>query len=115
MPKVILFFDPYCDYCALELYALQESIDKFEGVQIALISPAVADTLRTYKTQFDFTSMPNVEMYYAEGDHLEEKFRNFGVPSTFIYNPDNKLIKEFIGFTRTDEILKVLTPYIRKQ
>ncbi len=110
MYTVILFFDPHCDYCALELNALEKDIEKFEGVQIALISPVVVDTLRLYKKQFDFTAMQDVDMYYAEEEYLVKKFRNFGVPSTFIYDPDNKLIQEFLGFTKTHDILEVLKP-----
>lgn len=108
MKKVIIFFDPHCDYCALEINALEKDITQFRGIQIALISPAQPDTLRLYKKRFDFTNMPDVGMYYAAEEHLIEKFRNFGVPSTFIYNENNLLIKEFIGFTKMDEILEVL-------
>jgi thioredoxin-related protein len=108
MNTMILFFEPDCDYCLFELKALKKDIGKFKNTQIALISSASIDSLRQYKKQYDFSFIPNVNMYYADESQLINNFRNFIVPSIYIYNTNNELIEEFIGYTKMSELINSL-------
>ncbi len=108
MYSVIIFFDSHCDYCQLELKSIEKNIDKFKDIQIAMISSQPADTIKTFKKQFNFSAIPNTGMYYADLKELVEKFIKYSVPSVFVYDPEGKLAQQFTGYTKTDKILEVI-------
>jgi peroxiredoxin len=108
MYSVLIFFDSHCDYCKLELKSIEKNIDKFKDVQIAMISSQPADTIKAFKKQFNFSAIPNTGMYYADLKELVEKFIKYSVPSVFIYDAEDKLAKQFTGFTKVEKILEVI-------
>jgi len=108
MYSVIVFFNSHCDFCKLELSSFKKHSSEIENIQFAFISSQPVDTLRNLKTKFDFSEMVGVGIYYAEETKIKEAFGTFGVPSMFVYDTDNKLVKQFNGFTRINEILQVI-------
>ena len=108
MNSVLIFFDSHCDYCKLELGAIEKNIENFNNTQIAMISSQPVDTIKLFNKQFNFSLSQNAGMYYAKSEELVEKFTKYSVPSVFIYDKNNKLLQQFTGFTKVEKILEVL-------
>ncbi len=108
MYTVMVFFNSHCDFCKLELYSFKKHKDEIENIQFAFISAESVDTLRALKEGIDFSGIVEAGIYHAKAEEVRKYYGKFGIPSMFIYDADNKLIKEFQGFTRIDDLLTVI-------
>lgn len=105
---LLIYFNTQCDFCQFELKELEKSVSKFENTEIVLISAEPLDTLRKFGQKYQFHLYPNAGFYHCCYDTLQKHFGKLISPTTFIYGTDGKLIRQFNGTTRIDEMLKVI-------
>lgn len=105
---VIVYFNTHCDFCQFELEELERRVSEFEKVHFLLVSAEPKDTLRSYSAQHSFDSLPNVDICRCSYKKLRQWFGKLAAPSIFIYDTEGKLIKNFRGAVRIDDILLAL-------
>jgi hypothetical protein len=105
---VLIFFLTDCEHCQREATSIKEKTDAFKNYTVYFISNEKASAIKEFSEKYQLSNLPNVKFGKTE---LSMIIRNFGAiptPSMYIYSSDRKLVKEFKGETKIEEILAAL-------
>lgn len=104
---IIFYYEPTCAHCQLEAEWIASKIDEFIDVDMLWVAWEPTNEIADFKLQY-FPQSNNV--YYAIDDEgtFDELFGFSQIPTIFIYNSLNELVKKFKKETKADKLLKVL-------
>ncbi len=105
---VIIYFNTECEHCQYEAEAIRENIEDFEEAAVLMISDESREILQSFAEEYQLSGLPNLHVLADEQNRFKELFGTSMVPSIFIYDKDQKLIKHFKGETKTEAILNYL-------
>jgi len=105
---LIVYFHPECDFCQHEAEQISKHIDGFKDCQILFVSNAVKDSIASFAKTFKLSNQENVLLLLDKDFTFDDIFGKTGTPSSFLYNKRHKLLKNFKGFVKVDEILKYI-------
>lgn len=106
--KLLIYFNTQCDFCRYELEELSKRIPEFENTEIILVSAEPIDTIKHLEQALGLHFFPNVGVYHCHYDTLQKHFGQLAVPTAFVYDTNNKLVKHFKGSTCIDDLLQVV-------
>jgi peroxiredoxin len=107
-PAVIIYFNPDCEHCQYEARAIRDSLHRFAATNVLLVSDEPLERLKQFAKEYDLTNQPNVHILYDRDRRFKDLFGTNMVPSIFIYNQKQKLVKHYKGETKIEAILKYL-------
>ena len=107
-PSLILYFNPDCEHCQYEARAIRDSLPRFAEVNVLLISDEPIARLQAFAKEYDLAAQPNIHILYDGERNFKALFGTSLVPSIFIYNRQQQLVKQFKGETKMEAILKYL-------
>ncbi len=105
---VIIHFRPDCEYCQYEARAIRDSLHRFAATNVLLVSDEPIERLQDFAAEYDLANQPNIHILYDRDRKFKDLFGTSMVPSIFIYNQEQKLVKQFKGETKIEAILKYL-------
>jgi len=106
--SVIIYFNPDCEHCQYEARAIRDSLHRFAEVNVLLISDEPIARLQAFAKEYDLANQPNIHILYDGERKFKVLFGTSLVPSIFIYNRQQQLVKQFKGETKIEAILKYL-------
>jgi peroxiredoxin len=104
-PVVVLLFHSECEHCQYEATNIAQQREKFEGVQILMISVEPLTKIRAFAQKYD---MGFVTMLQLNAVQMTQIFGEVSIPSIFIYDRQHRLRKHYRGEVMAETILKFL-------
>ncbi|WP_161888883.1 TlpA family protein disulfide reductase [Pontibacter russatus] len=105
---VLVLFQPDCDHCQREAAQIRENIAAFDDYQIYFISDASLPQLDQFAQTYKLADQRDVYFAQTTINDILNEVGPIETPSLFVYSPEGRLVKSFIGETPIEEILKVL-------
>lgn len=104
---IVFYYEPTCSHCQLQAEWVASKIDDFSGVDLLWVAWQPTVDISDFRSQF-FPQEKNV--YYAIDDKevFDELFGFSQIPTIFLYDAQNKLIKKFKRETKSEKLLKTL-------
>jgi len=107
-PTVIISFMPTCHFCQYEAKAVQENSAAFEKVNLLMVTSAPKAEASQFAEEYHLKDAPNVVLLTDEFRQFHATFGTSAVPSVFIYDKNQQLVKHFAGETKMEAIFKYL-------
>jgi len=108
--SVIIYFNPDCEHCQYEARAIRDSLHRFATTNVLLVSDESVERLRDFAKEYDLVDQPNIHILYDRDRKFKDLFGTSMVPSIFIYNQQQELVKHYKGETKIEAILKYSAP-----
>jgi len=108
MTMLIIHFNPDCEYCQEQATAINKQITKFDNCQLLFISSAKTTEIIKFSDKYGLSGRQNIFFLQDKDYKFKDIFGISGVPSSFVYNKQGKLVKQFKGEARIEELLKYL-------
>ncbi|GAA4432715.1 hypothetical protein GCM10023188_21390 [Pontibacter saemangeumensis] len=105
---VLVLFQPDCDHCQREAAQIREHIEAFQDYKIYFVSDAGIPQLSQFAETYKLADQRNVYFAQTSINEILNQVGPIEAPSLFVYSPEGRLVKSFIGETPIEEILKVL-------
>ena len=105
---LIIYFHPECDYCQYEAEQIVLNMDQFSNHQIIMISSASRDSIEKFVNSYHLLEFDNISILIDTLDGFHNIFGHNPFPTSFIYNKERKLVKQFKGEVTTEALLKYL-------
>ena len=105
---LIIYFHPECEYCHYEAEQISLNIDWFCNFQIVMISTASRESVKDFANKYHLLEFDNISILIDTLDVFHNTFGPNPFPTSFIYNKERKLVKQFKGEVSTEALLKYL-------
>jgi peroxiredoxin len=105
-PSVFIAFHPECEHCQYEAKSINERHKDLENVNVVMFTVANDSLTKAFSKQYGLDSLKNVQFIADTTKEMERLFDVKIIPTVFIYNAQNQLVKRYNGETKIDAILK---------
>ncbi len=103
--KYIIFFNTECDHCLQEIKEIENGIKAFGNSMFLFISNEEEEKLQRFAASLNFNAFP-----FLLGRDADLKINNLfdvkGLPSIYIYNNKNALIRKFVGEIKIQKLIQ---------
>lgn len=104
---LIIYYNSECNHCEYEAEQISTHIDKFENYQILMISYESLENILAFKEKYKLNN--NLITFLQDPKYqFDDIFGNSPIPTSFIYNKNRKLVKQFKGEVKIETLLKYL-------
>ena len=107
-PFILTYFNTECEYCRAEILSIQNHKSLQKRSMIYLISDEPSKILEQFRKEFELDSPQNIQILQDSSRQVKELFGIKGVPNTFVYNRDGKLLKNFEGETKAEVLYEII-------
>jgi len=110
--KVVLvnIWAPWCGPCRMETPGFVKLYDQYRKNGFEIIGVAVETNEKDVQA---FIGKYNVRWHIGIDDKIARAYGTYGLPDNFLFGPDGKVIKHFVGFT-SEETLRSLIEGVLK-
>jgi peroxiredoxin len=105
-PLIITYFHPDCNFCQEQATQINKQIESFNKYQILFISNAEAYEIDSFAIFSMLSDKENIIFLHDKDLIFEKIFGKTVLPTSFIYNKQHVLVKQFKGEARIEELLK---------
>jgi peroxiredoxin len=105
-PSVFIAFHPECEHCQYEAKSINEKQKELQHTNIVLFTSASDSTITVFAKTYGLDSLKNVHIVNDSKNEMWSQFSVKSIPTIFIYNAQNQLIKRYNGETKIEAILK---------
>jgi peroxiredoxin len=105
---ILIFFLSDCEHCQREAESIKEKIEAFKNYTLYFISNERATSIKEFSDKCQLSNFPNVKFGKTELAMIISNFGAIPTPSMFIYSSDRKLVREFKGETKIEDIIAAL-------
>jgi len=102
---LILFFDPECDLCKDKVILLSERCNSFINIRLFMISATSKEKIVSFFKDNNINICDNIFIISALNNLIDNEFKNPTMPSIYLYNKKNVLVKKFDYIAKIDEII----------
>jgi peroxiredoxin len=107
-PFILTYFNTGCEFCRAEIRSIKSHKSLQERTMIYLISDEPARVLKQFSNEFELDSLQNIQILQDSSRQVKELFGVKGVPNTFVYDEDRKLLKNFKGETKAELLYELI-------
>jgi peroxiredoxin len=105
-PVIIIYFHPECEHCRYEAAEIGQHACDFEKCQLVMVtSDDSLARIEAFCANNQLWEVGNIEILTDKQNRFQEVFGKTAIPSVFIYNTERKLVRFFMGETKTDAII----------
>lgn len=104
---LIVYFNSECEHCQSEAKQISKRIQEFGMFQVLMISYEPKETILAFRENYKLLS-PAITFLHDSESQFEDIFGNSPIPTSFIYNKDRALVKQFKGEVKTETLIKYL-------
>lgn len=106
--SVIIYFNSDCHHCIYEIESIINHIDSFKNTSIILVSDQPFEKLRQFSSQYKLGDYSRIKLLYTNCHDFISAFGTATVPTTYIYDENNRLLRLFKGEAGVEAILNVI-------
>jgi thiol-disulfide isomerase/thioredoxin len=107
-PSVFIAFHPECEHCQYEAKSIVEKQMRLKNTEIVLFTSANDSLTHAFSKTYGLDSLKNVHVLSDNKNEMWARFDVKTIPTIFIYNAQNQLVKRFNGETKIEAILKYI-------
>lgn len=102
---------PWCGPCKVEIPGFAKLRRKYGGKGFEILGVAVQTSESAVR---DF--MKDFEMKWPVGlnGDVPAKYGTYGLPDNYLFGPDGKVIKHFVGYTREEALEPLIVDALKK-
>ncbi|MBN1650882.1 MAG: redoxin domain-containing protein [Bacteroidales bacterium] len=104
---LIVYFNSECEHCQNEAEQISKQIHGFDTFQVLMISYEPKETILTFRKKYKLLS-PAITFLQDSESQFDDIFGNSPIPTSFIYNKERALVKQFKGEVKTEALIKYL-------
>ncbi len=105
---LLVYFNSTCEQCQNQIHKLKDSIGAFSQINILLVSSEPIKEIKTFSIKYNLSVQQNLTFVKINSGDVYNTFGSVSSPHIFIYNEEHRLIKEFRGETKIENLLKYL-------
>ncbi|MDR8393096.1 redoxin domain-containing protein [Aliifodinibius sp. S!AR15-10] len=99
-PLILTYFNTECRFCKAEIASIKEHELIQERAAIFLLSDEPENILKEFARTMKLDSLQAVQVFRDSSREVKNLFGVNGVPYTFVYDANGKLLEKFKGETR---------------
>lgn len=107
-PVILTYFNTGCDFCQAEISSIRKHKKLHQKADIYLISDESKAGLKQFAKDFKLDSLQAIQVLHDSNKQVKELFGITGVPTSFVYNNENKLVKSFKGETKAEVLYELV-------
>ncbi len=104
--KVLIYFNPSCEYCQAEAQELAKINNQYPDIQWIWIASESIEQIKTFAEKYRLDQKENIYWCHDEMATLYQKFAMSSVPFFLAYDKNNKLVFRNKGATKLEKVLK---------
>jgi len=94
---IFFYFNSGCDFCQYEAESVRNRIEEFHKAELIFISSEEAEDISRFANAYKLNGFENVQFLQDPLLSFSQIFGFNVVPTTLVYNRDNRLVKSFKG------------------
>ncbi|MGQ9864234.1 MAG: TlpA family protein disulfide reductase [Bacteroidia bacterium] len=106
-PRIVIFFDPYCDHCQAQVKYLYEGKDRIKNWTFLWVSTEKPQAIQEFYTNY-LKNLPNMYVARDSKFSFDATFGYAVVPTIFVYDAQGNLKKVFSQEVTAEQIEKAL-------
>lgn len=106
--SVFIIFNTDCEHCQYEATEISKNNEQFKNAQILFISYEEIKTIKTFAEKYKLNNISNIHVLKTSTDALFKTFGSLSIPSIYIYDKNDKLLKNYKGEAKPEAIIKYL-------
>ncbi len=103
---LLIYFNSECEHCQYEVAEICKHAHQFTNKQVVLVSSQDMETIQNFAEEHQLSKYPFIRVAKTEAETFYKTFGTTAVPSVFIYNDTQELIKQFKGEVKIETLLK---------
>jgi cytochrome c-type biogenesis protein len=111
--KVVLvnIWAPWCGPCRMETPGFVKLYEQYKNQGFEILSVAVETNEKDVEA---FIKKYDVRWPVGMGDEVARAYGTYGLPDNFLFGPDGKVIKHFVGFTNEETLKPMIEQGLKK-
>ena len=105
---ILVFFGTKCKRCEDEINGFYKNRSNLEDVRIILLSSESIENCTDFFVTHKLFELPNLYILRDTSGHIMRNSGISGVPATFLYDKDKRLVKRFEGEVKTETLLEYI-------
>ena len=103
---LLILFSPMCEHCKHETTELLQNIDKFNNVQILMVTSLPFDSMLVFRENFKLAQYPNIVVAHDPQFFLIPYFQLSQMPFLAFYNRKKELISVHEGSMPIEKVIE---------
>lgn len=103
--KVLVYFNPECEYCEAEMEELSIINDKHKNINWVMFTDKPLDEIRKFAEQYHLDNAENIKWCNDPNSEVYLKFAMTGIPYFLGYDAENKLVHRSTGAIKIEKVL----------
>ncbi len=105
--KILVYFNPDCEYCRAEMEELSRINEKYKDVQWIMFTDKPLNEIRKFAEQYHLDKAENIQWCNDPKSEVYLQFAMTGIPYFLGYNSENKLVHRSTGAIKIEKVLAV--------
>lgn len=103
--KVLVYFNPECEYCQTEMAELSQINDKHKEIHWIMFTDKPLKEIQEFAEKYNLDKAENIKWCNDPNSEVYIKFAMKGIPYFLGYNSENKLIHRSTGAIKIEKVL----------
>lgn len=103
---ILIFFNSECEHCVYEASQIRNLLNDQPNINVIFFSTEELPSIKMFAEEQGLVKYKNVYFAHISAAEVSKTFGYLSIPHIFIYDSDQKFIKEFNGETKVEAILK---------
>ncbi|MCH5598137.1 peroxiredoxin family protein [Niabella ginsengisoli] len=105
---VVIYFNTGCEHCQYETEQIIKHTDQLKHANFLLASVQPINELKKFDSTYHLSSYPFIKLVNDKDNIMRNIFGANTVPTIFIYDTNNRLIKKYTGEVKIEAIVKAI-------
>jgi thiol-disulfide isomerase/thioredoxin len=105
---IFIYFNSTCDFCQHEAQSISDNLNSFKNTQLVFISNESKDIIQSFAENYQLHNKNQITFLYDSLDTFSTQFDATSIPYLLIYDKDKKFIKKHKGQLNASGILNYI-------
>lgn len=105
---LLIYFNSECEHCQYEASEIFKQQSQFKDTQILMVSSESIKAIESFSKKYKLGQIPFLRVLKVDAEAFYHTFGSLSVPSIFIYDTKQSLVKTFKGEVKVEKLLEYL-------